>query len=311
MRQLGKIMDKPMEPGSEQWLRCMSASKIAAVVGLSPWESRFSLWHSMAGTVEKDPMNSVQSRGHYLEPAIANWFADQHKGQFEVIKTLPWYMAKRPDFTADTDRILLDPKTKKVIAGLEIKSSGEEEGWGPDGSDIIPVYYEAQIQWQMHVCGYDITHVAALLPRLQFREYTIRYNKSVAWRLADAADTFMDTLPWGKNPQRPDIDAHTETYQVLKKIHPEIDPDAEVELDPVLAENVWAAKEQYEAAKESLTYHQSLLSDRMRDARWAVIKDEDGESQKIALRKMSGGKTPRPYVQVWPRKKKTLEGAVA
>ena len=43
-----------LEPGSAAWLQRMSASKIAAVVGLSSYQSRFSLWHRMAGLVEQE-----------------------------------------------------------------------------------------------------------------------------------------------------------------------------------------------------------------------------------------------------------------
>ena len=32
-------------PGSDEWRKYMTASKIAAVMGHSPYESRFSLWH--------------------------------------------------------------------------------------------------------------------------------------------------------------------------------------------------------------------------------------------------------------------------
>jgi len=38
-----------LEPGSAGWYQFMTASKVAAAMGLSPYESPFSLWHRMAG----------------------------------------------------------------------------------------------------------------------------------------------------------------------------------------------------------------------------------------------------------------------
>ena len=42
-------------PGSEEWLAAradgLGGSEVAAVLGLSPFESRFSLWHRKAGRV--------------------------------------------------------------------------------------------------------------------------------------------------------------------------------------------------------------------------------------------------------------------
>ena len=40
-----------LQPGSPDWQTRMTASKVAAVLGLSPWESRFSLWHRMSGLI--------------------------------------------------------------------------------------------------------------------------------------------------------------------------------------------------------------------------------------------------------------------
>ena len=60
-----------MHPGDPEWLTVVSASKIAAVVGLSPYESAYSLWHLMAGNTEPQPNSAILERGHYLEPVIA------------------------------------------------------------------------------------------------------------------------------------------------------------------------------------------------------------------------------------------------
>ena len=67
------------QPGTAEWRTLLTASKIPAVMGTSPWSSRFTLWHEMAGTFTPEPINpAVLERGHILEPAVAAWFQAQH-----------------------------------------------------------------------------------------------------------------------------------------------------------------------------------------------------------------------------------------
>lgn len=101
----GVLLGPRMEPGSPDWLATMSASKIAAVVGLSTYESRFSLWHRMSGLIDPEPDDDEKRRGHYLEPAIARWFADQHP-EWVIEPTGTWGHQDRPWQTASPDRLV-------------------------------------------------------------------------------------------------------------------------------------------------------------------------------------------------------------
>ena len=44
-----------MEPGSASWLRQVTASKVAAILGVSPWHSPLSMWRLMKGLDEPEP----------------------------------------------------------------------------------------------------------------------------------------------------------------------------------------------------------------------------------------------------------------
>src|SRR5215213_7291573 len=92
-----------LEPGSSEWLRELTASKVAAVLGLSPWDSPFSLWYAMATGVDLQRPTAAMERGHYLEPAICAWLADR----FELA-TRPggcWRNHERPWQVASPDRL--------------------------------------------------------------------------------------------------------------------------------------------------------------------------------------------------------------
>lgn len=266
-----------IQPGSDEWLKRMSASKIAAVLGLSPWESRFSLWHRMAGLAEKEAENDQHRRGHYLEPAIMAWFADQYPEwdvQSSGTQTFAhaerdWQIAS-PDGIACATRPVgkLRLRTDNVVALVEAKTAARDEGWGEPGTDQIPVYYRCQVQWQMDVMGVDVCHVALLNDRLTFTEYVVPYNPSEAEYLRDEALDFLNTLPGQPGEQRPDIDAHSATYDVIKSL-PDGVIDEAVEIEPLVAERYAKAVVAAKAAEAEKRLMTSTLLDLIGDRKYA------------------------------------------
>jgi len=278
------LVDAPM-PGTPEWLRLMSASKIAAVVGLSPYESRFSLWFRMSGLLDPEPDNDTFRRGHYLEPAIAEWFADKHP-ELTVEPGQTWALDADDRITATPDRLLFDI-SDVPCAVLECKSASDMDGWGPAGSDEIPVGYRAQVQYQMHVVGVKVAYVAVLLPFLSFREYRIDYNEAEAAQLIKAGQEFMDSLAGQPAEQRPDLDAHTATYETLRELHPDIDPD-DVELPETVARDFCDSRYALDAAQAAERLARAKVLDALGNAKRAMYLGST-----IATRQPNGDRAPK------------------
>jgi len=279
-------------PGSPEWMKRMTASKVAAVLGLSPWESRFSLWHRMAGLIEQPEMNDQMRRGHYLEAAVGEWFADQHPnllvvpGRAYVHRDREW-QAATPDYLVRTKGELIPD------AVCEIKTTAHDDEWGAAGTDEIPPYYRAQVVWQLDTLGLSTAYVAVLLPRLEFREYRIEYNADEAAYIRAEARAFLDSLPGGPAEQRPDLDEHSQTYMAVQQLHPDIDPrDAEVPF-PLALEFADACND-FKRAKARRDLAVTLMADHMGDAKTAVFIDGDTRI-KLADRRAKNGGTP--YLQ--------------
>src|SRR5690348_3040920 len=70
-----------LDPNTPEWdeirSRGIGGSEIAAVVGLSPWVSRFALWHRKRGTLGKQTVNAGMDWGHRLEDAICEAWAEK------------------------------------------------------------------------------------------------------------------------------------------------------------------------------------------------------------------------------------------
>jgi len=81
------------EPGSPEWHAArahgVGGSEVAAIVGCSPFESRFSLWHRKAALVGPVDETPEMEWGRRLEPAIAAKFMDEHPNHDDRYKETP------------------------------------------------------------------------------------------------------------------------------------------------------------------------------------------------------------------------------
>jgi putative phage-type endonuclease len=241
-----------LEPGSEPWLATMSASKVSAMLGLSVYDSRYSLWHKMAGNIPPEPSDAQKESGHYLEPAITAWFKDQHPEWAVTYPGGTWASDDNPLYVASPDGLVAVPDSSIGRRGLECKRALMDWEWGEELTDDVPPGYRAQCQWQMFVGDYRRTHLAMITTRFQFREYVIDADDDDAEFLVTEADRFMQSL---RDGEEPDIDSHGATYAAIKAMHPLID-GTEYELDAETAAayiDTSSALKQAEEAKQFVT----------------------------------------------------------
>lgn len=274
-----------LEPGSPEWhaLRAtgIGASEAAAVLGLSPWESPYSLWQRKAGRIGPLPESDEMTWGHYLEEPIARRFADQHPEL--VIETtgtwrsteLAWQLAN-PDRVASTDEGLIP---------LEVKFAPYAKEFGDSGTEDIPLHYRAQVLQQCNVLGAPYGWLVALVGA-DYREYRIEADPLDIAVLRERCGRFWASLPTPDNPngQPPPIDESAHTYRALKEIHPDID-DVDHEVEAHLAAQIHDAQVLAKTADDYLQRAKNELLDAMGRARRA--RRRDGTS--IATRYVTRG----------------------
>lgn len=269
-----------VEPGSPEWLRYMTGSKIAAVLGLSPYESPFSLHVRMEGAIPADPSTELQERGHYLEPAVRAWFKDQHP-TWRVSRTGMWVSHERPRDAYSPDGLIR--VGRRGVRLFEAKSALHAEQWGAPGSPDIPIYYACQLQWGMGVLGIDVAHLAVITSQLRFAEYVVPFDAEDFAFLRSQVDVFLDRLDRGV---RPDIDGHDATYDVVKALHPNIDGGG-VQLPSELASAFCSAKHAEKEAGVEAKRQTALLAEFMGSAQAALYG-----KRVIARRQAKAGGTP-------------------
>src|ERR1700739_2760651 len=63
-----------IEPGSDEWARLITPSKVPAILGVSRWESAYPLVHRMGGNVPPADPSDAFDLGHDTEAyAAARW----------------------------------------------------------------------------------------------------------------------------------------------------------------------------------------------------------------------------------------------
>lgn len=243
----------------------VTASEIAVVMGLSPYDSPFNLYWSKLNDWRWGG-NEYTSVGTHLEDAIADWWAGQnpgrvvHPGGLYCHSERPWQLATPDRFVCDPqwhDNPFPDDPNYKydhlqdatIEALLEVKWVAQSwDGWGEEGTDDIPVYYRCQALWQLDVLGVDEVHFAVLGPT-GFRAYLVRRDEQGEADLVlmrAAAEEFLRRLNEGDPP---DLDSHSATTDALKKLHPLLG-EGDVEVSVELAERYRIARADRKAADE-------------------------------------------------------------
>lgn len=261
-------------PGSPEWLKFMTASKIAAVVGTSPYESRFSLWHKMHGDIESGHVtdNPIFNYGHYLEPVLLQWLQDRHP-DLAVLKGVWTEVAGKPH-GATPDGVAYGAQ-RGIVEAKTARISWEWENGVPAG------YYD-QVQWSLYVTGEQLCWVVADVA-MEFREYQVERDQERIDFLVAEAEAFMDSLA---RHEAPPIDGSTHTYQAVRDLHPEIDPD-DVDVPDELAVAWLDARESAAQWTEAEQQAKSQIAALMGTAKRAVWNGHT-----LFTRQARGGGTP-------------------
>jgi putative phage-type endonuclease len=218
----------------------IGASEIAALLGISPWESPFSLYWRKVNGWSYEPSAEMEW-GTRLEDAIAEKYVNVHYDRVVEESALtigpePWILAT-PDRLV-SERVQCGPcdyglamscacGSGRLLAVLELKTAhSAHDGWGEPGTDQIPVHYRAQLLWQMLVTGAPAGEVAVLIGGSDYREYAVHRDEKDIRVMVEAGRRFMARVAAGDPPP---IDDHHATLTALKRVHADVeDVDAEV-----------------------------------------------------------------------------------
>lgn len=226
-----------MKPGSPEWARLVTASKVAAILGLSPWDSPRTMWLKMRGDLPSDDGANAdaKSRGHYLEAGVVQWWRDRHNLSGEDLVFEPVEQAHLELWDTSSDH-QWGAATPDLIGGddghgnafvMDAKTAASADDWGTPGTDEAPAYYVAQAMWQL-ACQptASVAYIAVLFgrPQLEFAEYVIERDDDLIASIVLRCKAFHDSLP--DDDAAPDLSDHIAEYDAIRKVHADIDREA-------------------------------------------------------------------------------------
>lgn len=264
----------------------VSASEIPAVLGISPYQSRFDLWWAKRNGEHGSDDNAQMRRGRRVEPLIIDDFREAHP-EFNVAtvglvsNVLRGWQVCTPDglvFESSGEQMRRwragEDYVTEPVATLEAKSAASGDGWGERGTDQVPVHYRAQVLWQMDVLGLPVAYVPVWVG-FDYREYVVEYDLDDVLFMRDAARDFLDSLEKGEPPE---VDGHPATTVRLKRLHPKLE-DTQVEVSRHVLAQYQAARRLADAATERKRLAENRLRAQLGAARVATL-----DGRKVASR---------------------------
>jgi putative phage-type endonuclease len=281
----------PAEPGTPAWLAArragVTATDIVTILGLSHWDSVYSLfWRKMQQAPEIED-NDRFRLGRYLEDYIADRWSEGNAGKAITPGGDLWRHSERPWQMATLDRRVYAEPPKRMTVPLELKSwaDGDKSSW----QDAPPAQVRAQVLWQMDVMDVAVGHVGVVfLPSGEFRSYTIECHCDTpvferptireAGGLCSvhtdlelmraAGEEFMARLRLELPP--PDPDASAATLAAVRARFTR-QPDKEAEVDPGLLAKFEANAEMIKAHDTLKREYEIQLREQMGDATLATV----------------------------------------
>ena len=259
-------MSTAFKPGSPEWARLVTASKVAGILSISPWDSQYKVWCVMAGLIPPDPENEAMRRGNMLEDAVLNWWLADNPDAIELGRQVTCQIPDEPWAAATPDMIVTSGGDTEIV---DAKTASDDEGWGRPGTDEAPKYYIASSMWQlaMHPEAARV-RLAVLFGRpFTAREYVIERDDELCGALIDHCRAFHATVVSGVMPP---LDDSVATYEAVRAQHPDIDRDLDVQITEAQASDWLASKAAIESADRGHRGATTVLLDQMGKARRAM-----------------------------------------
>ena len=276
------VLVLPGTAPEQEWLnarrRGVTASEVPILMGLSPWSSPYALYWQKAGDLNGQFDNMAMALGRHLESFVAGQFSELHP-EFYVQgdgRSLyahpdePWQLATPDRMLYDWGRVARTGEefSGAPLAVLECKTTASYyDGWGDDGSDVIPVHYRCQVLWQMDVMGVGTGFVACLFMHArQLRVYELTMDARAVEDLRVMRGEALQFL------ER--IDLGEATRDALKPLNPAVD-DTQVAIPNGMAQAWQAACGRYETAKQRKALFENRIRERLGTGHKATTRAGD------------------------------------
>lgn len=246
----------------------IGASDVAAIIGLSPWTSRYSLWADKAELLPDNNKGSeAMEFGLRAEAMLAGYFTDR-TGLYVAGEQMQCTHPEHGWMRCSLDGLAFDsPDAVSILdalAAVEFKTTSD----GPDAwAEQVPLHYAAQATWTSIVTGFDtvmfgVLHLAFGRPTFRVYEFTPAADDK-ALLIREASSFWHDHVMTGVPP---DTDGTDATTNALRAAFPGDD-----DLDAIEAQaDLVTAHARIVANKERIKTCEQIIADAENQIRAAL-----------------------------------------
>jgi len=275
------------ETGSPEWAKWreqgIGGSEVSAILGLNEYKSPYALWAERTGKIDVEPVNnwSVRFGKAFEEPILRMWLEDNP--DWLLATTGTFVDNKYPFLQASPDALARNKVTGEWIV-IEVKTA--RYSW-----DSLPVGYRAQVVHYLDVLGINRGLVLAVAGWNWFETW-VEYDEFEALAQREEVIRFWKMVT---ENQEPDFDGAHSTYETVRKLNPEIDPDQEYEITESEDDLLREFQREYDIAELQLTELKSRILSQMKKAKTAYVV-LGGKKIIVATRQARG--SGLPYLQI-------------
>lgn len=190
----------------------VGGSDIAAILGLSPWATPYTVWLDKLGRGEEvDPESPPLYWGNVLEDVVAKEYQRRSGRKVQRVNRAivhPEVKIAR----CNIDRAVINPD----IAGnvrwkdgrlttdriLECKTANGfmAKFWGDEATDAVPEYYLTQCVWNAGIAQAKVCDLPVLIGGQDFRTYSIDFDGDLFADMLSEAEEFWKLVESGVAP---------------------------------------------------------------------------------------------------------------
>lgn len=222
------ILANTKEISHDQWLEIrrqgIGGSDAAAILGLNPYSSAFSVYLDKLGLVPPQDETEAMWLGTKLEPIIAERFSEQ-TGMAVQRRNAIYQHPEFPWMLANIDRWIVGKN-----AGLEIKTTNMLNRTKFEDGEIPPSYYVQCVHY-MAVTGADEWYLAVAVLNKAFHVFHVERNEEEITSLIEAERRFWEEHVMKQIPPAPD--GSDRAGELLKNLYPRAKGESSAELVPL------------------------------------------------------------------------------
>jgi putative phage-type endonuclease len=201
----------------------IGASEAGIVMGLNANVSPYQLWLIKTGRAEPDDLSEIPQVywGSVHEAEIANHYAKIMNCKVRRVTNTLFH--KEHSFML----CHLDRKIENMSKVLECKfAMFARDDWGLSGTDIVPLPYIVQVQYQLAVTGYAEADLAVLIGGYDFRVYHFKRDEELIAKIIEEVSAFWKCVETDTPPELRDRTDAALAYPFnntnLKEAEPEV-----------------------------------------------------------------------------------------